>query len=426
MQVFIDVNGNSKGTVITTQSDNLTDVHDLIIVKKKARYNLTNKIIKMVAVHESELMGDIFSLDVNNAVEGEISLPITSELTRKDGLLNCQIGIFGENGFLENTARFSIFVKHNLFNSFLDILNEKFDFGIIGQALEKADNFNNELKKINIQEKQLVEKDNARTLNENTRISNENTRISNENTRQKAFYDLLAMAKDSDLKGTIEAEVIAARGNFSNLSLRFANYDDNIKKMNGKIADLLYTAIDIISLINNVNVVELGTTISQVTLAWDLNKDAATQKVNDEVLDNKLRTYTINNSFSKSTTFTLEVTDERGTKSTKQTSVAFLNGVYYGVSGADIKDSSGILNLQNKELSDTRSRKINVNAGQGQYIYYCLPSRLGLCRFIVSGFEGGFNKVNTIDFTNTLGYKEKYDIYKSTNVGLGNTNITIL
>lgn len=40
-------------------------------------------------------------------------------------------------------------------------------------------------------------------------------------------------------------------------------------------------------------------------------------------------------------------------------------------------------------------------------------------------FEGGFNKVNTIEFTNASGYVESYDIYKSTNSNLGNTTVVV-
>ena len=37
----------------------------------------------------------------------------------------------------------------------------------------------------------------------------------------------------------------------------------------------------------------------------------------------------------------------------------------------------------------------------------------------------GFNKVNTIEFTNASGYVESYDIYKSTNSNLGNTTVVV-
>ena len=53
------------------------------------------------------------------------------------------------------------------------------------------------------------------------------------------------------------------------------------------------------------------------------------------------------------------------------------------------------------------------------------PTRLGTPVFKVGGVEGGFNKVSTIYFTNSYNYVEKYDIYKSTNAGLGNTTVDI-
>ena len=66
-----------------------------------------------------------------------------------------------------------------------------------------------------------------------------------------------------------------------------------------------------------------------------------------------------------------------------------------------------------------------MNCGEGQYIFYCVPASFGSCSFKVGGFEGGFNKVDTIQFTNASGYTESYDIYKSTNSNLGNTTVVV-
>lgn len=76
-------------------------------------------------------------------------------------------------------------------------------------------------------------------------------------------------------------------------------------------------------------------------------------------------------------------------------------------------------------LSNNIKRIINVTATSNEYIYYAFPTRLGTPVFKVGGFEGGFNKVSTIYFTNSYNYVEKYDIYKSTNAGLGNTTVDI-
>jgi len=108
----------------------------------------------------------------------------------------------------------------------------------------------------------------------------------------------------------------------------------------------------------------------------------------------------------------------------KPRTVKFYNGIYYGKSSSATYDST-LINSLTKTLSDSKARTITVNAGTGEYIYYCLPKRLGVPSFNVGGFDGGFSKVATVNFTNSDSYAEKYDIYKSDNANLGNTNVTI-
>ena len=60
-----------------------------------------------------------------------------------------------------------------------------------------------------------------------------------------------------------------------------------------------------------------------------------------------------------------------------------------------------------------------------RYIYYAIPHRLGTPVFFVGGFEGGFALEKTFDYQNPSGYTESYDVYKSTNAGLGSTTVTV-
>lgn len=398
MQVFIDVNGNSKGTVITTQNDNLTDIHTLVIVKNNARYDLTNKIVKMVAVHESEMMGDVFYLDINNPAQGEISLPITSKLTRKDGLLNCQIGIFGENGFLENTARFSIFVKNNLFDDFLDILNNKFDFGIIGESLSKVSQWNNEFKDLENKKAEWQ--------------ANEINREYNEERRKQTFNSIVTGTKDTNLDKTIEAEVISARGTSTNLTERLNNLEDD-----------LYVPIKISNFESGSICFEKGSTTNKIPLSWTLNKTPKGQTVNGQSIDVTARSFATTEDIIEDTVYTLEVEDERGTKDSAKIDIKFINNIYYGVSESTTYNADLITSL-NKVLNEDEV-EINVDAGTTKYIYFCCPSRLNDRKFFVFNMQDDFLKVATIAFTNANNYTENYDIYRSENVGLGALNIEI-
>ena len=189
-----------------------------------------------------------------------------------------------------------------------------------------------------------------------------------------------------------------------------------------------YVPIAITSFTNNKNTVEMGTKITDVILNWALNKDPKTMTINDESitpLTARTKTYSGQN-ITQNVAYTLKVTDEKDATATKATSISFVNGVYWGAKAAPsgAYDSAFILDLT-KGLQGSKIKTFTVNAAAEQHIFYALPSRYGSCVFNVGGFDGGFTKVSTIEFTNASGYKENYDIYKSVNAGLGNTTVTV-
>ena len=190
--------------------------------------------------------------------------------------------------------------------------------------------------------------------------------------------------------------------------------------------DLLYTAIQITSFTNNVNTVAMGSTVDTVVLNWNYNKTPEELTLDGQGIDASLKTKTIESAGIKANkTYTLKAVDERDAEATKTTAITFLNGVYWGV-GADQSsfDSAFILGLT-KGLQSNKVKTFTVNAGASQHIYYAIPTRYGTPAFKVGGFEGGFAKAATIDFTNASGYMESYDIWKSDNAGLGNTTVEV-
>lgn len=201
------------------------------------------------------------------------------------------------------------------------------------------------------------------------------------------------------------------------------DFTDEYKKM---IDDLAYVPMAINSFSNTVNTVEMGSTVNDVTLNWTLNKQPKSLKLDNEVLDVSLRTKALTAQEIKADkNWTLSATDERDKTVTKSTKITFLNGVYWGVAESkDAFDSAFILSLT-KGLQASKGKTFTVNAGAGKHIYYAVPTRYGACGFNVGGFDGGFGKVATIDFTNASGYKESYDIYKSDNAGLGSTTVKV-
>ena len=195
-----------------------------------------------------------------------------------------------------------------------------------------------------------------------------------------------------------------------------------INEVNTKIWDI-QNPFDISSITLAPNISQMGSTVSP-KLTWNYTHDTITsQTINNIAIENTLRTKTFTG-VTATTTYTLVATSNSGVKKSKTATITFANGIYYGKSTTSTYNNALISGLT-KQLSNSKNRTITVNAGVGEYIFYCIPSRLGTCSFNVGGFDGGFSKVATINFTNSDNYAENYDIYKSDNANLGNTNITI-
>lgn len=207
-----------------------------------------------------------------------------------------------------------------------------------------------------------------------------------------------------------------------------SNVDIALDDIYNKLGDLMYTPISITSFTNNKNTVEMGGTVTDVILKWNYNKTPKTLTLDNELLDVSLKTKTLTGQSIKSNkTFTLKAIDEREAVATKTTAITFLNGVYYGV-GASLElggiTRDFILGLT-KSLQANKAKTFTVNAGAGEHIYYIIPTRYGTPVFKVGGFEGGFAKLGTVNFTNASNYAENYDVYKSSNDSLGNTTVAV-
>lgn len=247
----------------------------------------------------------------------------------------------------------------------------------------------------------------------------ENRRKENSRMAGKKFLDLDGLTDyNKKLNEKLDGKFVPKQ---EGKGLSQNDFTDEYKKL---IDDLAYVPIVISAFTNSVNTVEMGGTVDEVTLNWSLNKEPESQKVDSTAVDKVLRTLTLTEQdITADKTFTLSATDERNKTVTKTTSIYFRNGVYWGV-GANTEafDSTFVLTLT-KGLQATKAKTFTVNAGAGQHIYYAVPTRYGACAFNVGGFDGGFGKAVTIEFTNESGYTESYDIYKSDNTGLGSTTV---
>ncbi len=205
-----------------------------------------------------------------------------------------------------------------------------------------------------------------------------------------------------------------------------ADFTERIEQLEEAMADLLYKPIDITSFTVTPSVAEMGSTVNEVLLKWAINKDPVTLTVEGNCVAVGLRETTLTGLvLTEAHTFEVSATDEREATDSMTKTLPFYNGVYYGLlaDGAAL-DSGAVLTLS-KTLTNSRGRSFTVSCGDEQRIAYAIPTRLGTPTFKVGGFEGGFYKAATIDFTNASGYTESYDIWLSSNTGLGATTVEV-
>lgn len=198
------------------------------------------------------------------------------------------------------------------------------------------------------------------------------------------------------------------------------------------IDDLAYTAIAFTSASATNATNEIGSTVTETAVTWSFNKEPKAQTIKfgpevAEVLDKSIRSKTYSGkTITSNTSIVITATDERNAQASRTLNITFQPRAYWGVAqNKEIYDSADILALSESALTSTRTRNINVNAGEGEHIIYAIPSSFGTPTFKINGFEGGFVKVGTINFTNASGYSQNYDVYKSVNPNLGSTQVVV-
>lgn len=146
-EIKINVDNYNENSIKTIEGDNLSEVYKIYICKNKRRVNLTNKIAIMAYVNEyGNKKSNILALNITNSAEGEIELPITNVISNENGVYACQIAIYGENNFLEQTAPFSLIVENNIFSKISNTAINSTDFHILSEAIKTANEYSEKLK----------------------------------------------------------------------------------------------------------------------------------------------------------------------------------------------------------------------------------------------------------------------------------------
>lgn len=201
-----------------------------------------------------------------------------------------------------------------------------------------------------------------------------------------------------------------------------------LKAIEKQLAGNNYQNIAITTFYASKSTYEMGESVTGVTLNWNTNKIPTALTLDGNAIDATKTSETVTdfvNMNSSKKSWTLTATGENGETDTKTAAISFLNGVYYGEAAEPAEYNSEFILGLAKTLRSTYISSFSADAGEGQYIYYCLPARMGARSFKVGGFDGGFSLVSTIDFTNSNGYTESYYIYRSDNAALGSTSVTV-
>lgn len=146
-EIIVNVDNYNENSIKTIEGDNLSEVYKIYICKNKRRIDLTNKIAIMAYVNEyGNKKSNILALNITNASQGEIELPITNVISSENGVYACQVAIYGENNSLEQTAPFSLIVENNIFSKISNSAINSTDFHILSEAIKTTNEYSEKLK----------------------------------------------------------------------------------------------------------------------------------------------------------------------------------------------------------------------------------------------------------------------------------------
>ena len=237
-------------------------------------------------------------------------------------------------------------------------------------------------------------------------------------TEQESDERYAVKQTETDLAAlTTEVGTKAAQADLQTLEGVVSNKADEQEciDIRARLDALEYKDIKINSFTASPSLCEKGSH-NTIDLAWSLNKEATAININGTPVTGSSTQFT---DIITDTVFTLNVSDGQ-TNASRSVAVTFANEVYFGVA----TDLTNVTSLT-KVLSNNPARTFTVNAGEGQYIVYAIPVRLGDVAFFVGGFEGGFEEPVQQALDNTVGYREPYYVYRSTNANLGTTTVEV-
>lgn len=235
------------------------------------------------------------------------------------------------------------------------------------------------------------------------------------------FKNDAALSAETAAQMAANAEGAAQRAEEATDGMASAAY---VKEELDKVwAEIRYVPIAISNFRHNAGTVELGTVLESVKLSWAVNKAPTGLSINGEAVAADTRSVALG-PVSETTKFTVSAIDERGAADDASTTVYFYNGVYYGALEAGTEIDSAIILGLTRKLQGSRGISFTIDPGGARPTYAC-PTRYGTPKFVIGGFEYGWNKIAVIDFTNASGYTESYDIWQHGQDVSGSITVTV-
>ena len=418
-----------KDYLITVNLKNTKVKSDKTIFFYNTDLNICNIFIKLICTDEDKTIPD--DLIVEFAVlkpETNEFKPLDATLISKEDLLY-QVDLTTDYLDMIGTYECEIRVSGTIDNETKCFTSESFDYVVKPNITAKLNNQIKQDKNLPILEKLIKEVNDIGLGIEMNQVQlKKDDNLVGDNKSIVGAINQLREDVNSGLGGGKVELTDYQKKTDENLATEEKTIVGAVNEINSQCKDIA-NKIDEISNPFSINsftvtpsVAQKGSTIN-VAVKWSYNKDIKSQTLNNATLDATLREKTFSG-VKADVTYTLNAISTNNVSKVKSGTVKFYNGIYYGKSSSTTYNATLISSLS-KTLSDSKARTITVNAGTGEYIYYCLPTRLGVPSFNVGGFDGGFKKVATINFTNSDSYAEDYDIYKSTNANLGNSTVVI-
>lgn len=216
----------------------------------------------------------------------------------------------------------------------------------------------------------------------------------------------------------------------SNISVTNSGYS-NLQQV---LDFLLYIPLTLTSFSSTNPVYLIGTTVSTLTFNWVFNKIftsgsisgfnltslALTTSPQVASLSSPLNPSVVGTSY----VYTITATDSTNTP-TGNTSISFYNNIYFGDSVIPGSIDSTFINSLTSSIQANFIKTIISNAtGSTTYAWFASRSALGTPMFTVAGFPGGFTLVaSSLSVTNSVGFTEIFNVYRSINPAIGPVTI---